>query len=109
MASRVGIEPTTKGLKVPCSTAELPARSRKRTGPRRSPRRSRSVEIGGRQRQPELFCERGHVRSIVIARHVVLMEGQLQARRAAANLLPGDQSLSLEAARRVFECLTVET
>src|SRR4029079_18868369 len=26
-ASRVGIEPTTKGLKVPCSTAELPARS----------------------------------------------------------------------------------
>jgi hypothetical protein len=26
MASRVGIEPTTQGLKVPCSTAELPAR-----------------------------------------------------------------------------------
>jgi hypothetical protein len=26
LASRVGLEPTTKGLKVPCSTAELPAR-----------------------------------------------------------------------------------
>jgi hypothetical protein len=25
LASRVGFEPTTKGLKVPCSTAELPA------------------------------------------------------------------------------------
>ena len=25
-ASRVGFEPTTKGLKVPCSAAELPAR-----------------------------------------------------------------------------------
>src|SRR3954453_21154143 len=27
-ASRGGFEPTTKGLKVPCSTAELPARGR---------------------------------------------------------------------------------
>ena len=26
VASRVGFEPTTKGLKVPCSAAELPAR-----------------------------------------------------------------------------------
>src|SRR4051812_44739449 len=26
LASRVGFEPTTKGLKVPCSAAELPAR-----------------------------------------------------------------------------------
>jgi hypothetical protein len=30
IASRVGFEPTTKGLKVPCSAAELPAR-RQRT------------------------------------------------------------------------------
>src|SRR3954469_10386478 len=28
-ASRVGFEPTTKGLKVPCSTAELPAHRRR--------------------------------------------------------------------------------
>ena len=28
LASRVGFEPTTKGLKVPCSTAELPAHER---------------------------------------------------------------------------------
>ena len=28
LASRVGFEPTTKGLKVPCSTAELPARGK---------------------------------------------------------------------------------
>ena len=28
VASRVGFEPTTKGLKVPCSTAELPARGK---------------------------------------------------------------------------------
>ena len=27
LASRVGFEPTTKGLKVPCSATELPARS----------------------------------------------------------------------------------
>ncbi len=33
MASRVGFEPTTQGLKVPCSTTELPARRPKRTGP----------------------------------------------------------------------------
>jgi hypothetical protein len=26
LASRVGFEPTTKGLKVPCSATELPAR-----------------------------------------------------------------------------------
>src|SRR6188768_878686 len=29
LASRVGFEPTTKGLKVPCSTAELPAHERR--------------------------------------------------------------------------------
>ena len=34
LASRVGFEPTTKGLKVPCSTAELPARGQ---GTRRLP------------------------------------------------------------------------
>jgi hypothetical protein len=31
VASRVGFEPTTKGLKVPCSATELPARGRKRS------------------------------------------------------------------------------
>jgi hypothetical protein len=32
LASRVGFEPTTKGLKVPCSATELPARDLKRNG-----------------------------------------------------------------------------
>ena len=53
MASRVGIEPTTKGLKVPCSTAELPAREKGPftfrsgiPGPRVTPADARRTPVG---------------------------------------------------------------
>ena len=48
--------------------------------------------------EPELLGERSHVGSIVIARHVTFVERQLQARRRAANQVPGDQTFGLEAA-----------
>ena len=45
MASRVGFEPTTKGLKVPCSATELPARD----GPYH-------VQIGSSEGDPTRSC-----------------------------------------------------
>ena len=55
MASRVGFEPTTKGLKVPCSATELPARGTLlslRTRQMRSPPyRARVLTVGRHERQ----------------------------------------------------------
>jgi hypothetical protein len=58
-ASRVGFEPTTKGLKVPCSTAELPAHERPyhaQNGPSLELRPHGIVDCGGDASGPRPEC-----------------------------------------------------